>query len=174
MRTPPAFAGLGVALLASFVTALAQPKLTAQDGALVFPGADVLKSAGESAGRTYGEAWDAGYAPGEEKLLGLVFHKTLTLNRAAAGLLVGITPEGAISRVHLKEGPPVDGEFLAQFVGKNASADFTLARTLEEVLSVPTMLKAIRGQRELSETIAREVQELVRFARQMLAGSSQS
>ncbi len=174
MRTSPAFARLAVALLASFVTALAQPRLTAQDGALVFPGAEVLKATGESAGRTYGEAWDAGSAAGEEKFLGHVLHKTVAFNRAAAGLLVGITPEGAISRVHLKEGPPIDGEFLAQFAGKTADTDFALARTLEDVLSVPTMLKAIRGQRELSETIAREVQELVLFAKQMRAGSSQS
>ncbi len=154
------------ALFAATMTP-AQQALTKQKCALVFPDADACTNVRVSGDQLLGEVWDRGYAPGEEKFLGHVILRTVTIEGKASDLLVGITAAGVITKVALENAPDLAPEFLAQFNGKKAGDEFALARQPEDLLYVPAMIKAMKGKLELSETIARTIQEMLLTARQM-------
>lgn len=161
------------ALLAASVTQ-AQQTLSKQQCALVFPSADACTNVRVSGDQLAGEAWDRGYAPGEEKFLGHVIRRTLTIDGKAFDLLVGITAAGAITRVVIENAPDLAPEFLAQFNGKKAGDEFALARQPDDLLCVPVMIKAMKDKVELSETIARTVHEMLLTARQMFQSETRS
>lgn len=161
------------ALLAAPVTQAQQP-LTKQKCALVFPGADACTNVRVSGDQLLGDAWDQGYAPGEEKFLGHVVQRSLTIDSNEFNVLVGIATGGAITRVVIENDRDIAPEFLAQFEGKKAGDEFAIARQPEDLLYVPVMIKAMKGKMELSETIARTVHEMLLTARQMFQSDTRS
>ncbi len=161
------------ALLTASVTP-AQPTLTKQKCALVFPGADACTNVRVSGDLLAGEAWDQGYAPGEEKFLGHIVQRPLTIDSKEFYILVGIATSGVITSVVIENAPGIAPEFLAQFNGKKADDEFAVARQPEDLLYVPVMIKAMKGKIELSETIAQAVKEILLTARQMFSPDTRS
>ena len=58
----------------------------------------------------------------------------------------------------------IDGEFLAQFAGRNARSNWETARTLEDLLYVPAKITALRGNHELTESLGKEIKCVLQAA----------
>jgi hypothetical protein len=155
---------LFVSLFVPYAHAQAQQKLTARDCAQVFPWANSCRESQMHQDRLYAQAWHEGHEYGEEEFLGFVSLSTLDLEGNPVHLLVGVEPNGSISKVIVKETDAIDTEFLAQFEGKNLKANFEIVCTPEDLMFVPRKIKAMRGKQEMSESIAKEVKGILGIA----------
>lgn len=135
-----------------------------KDCAAVFSRCEAGKYTRTLEGAVYCEAWNLGIAPGDESLLGYVLRKPLPLAGADAYLLVGVERDGTISKVSARNAEQLHEEFLAQFEGKSLSDSWEIARTPEDLLHVPAMLKAVRGRAELSAAVVNEVKTVLEMA----------
>jgi hypothetical protein len=149
-------------LSASIAVAKTPSRLTLENFALIFPEATTCENVQEiESGIQYGEAWHEGSWETTEEFLGYVFFKTLTHEKQTLDILVGVTRAGAIARVKIKG---VDERFLAQFRGKTAQDNFEIAQTPEDLLYIPTKIRALQGNLPLSASIAQSVKEIVSVA----------
>ena len=157
-----------VALLAVPLAAQAQvakpQTLSNQDCATVIADSDAGKYTRTVDDLVFCEAWNQGMAPGEERLVGYVFRRPLPLAGQEAYLLVGINEDGTIARVFAAKTDLVEEEFLAQLAGKGMQANWQIARTPEDLLHLPAMIKAMRGKPALSENIVSEMKEILILA----------
>jgi hypothetical protein len=154
------------ALLACAATAHAQP--ADQERSQIFPRSDYCRQTGALDGGYFCEAWRTGHDEDPDELVGYVFLKTIDYGGTKMRVLVGVFPNGEISKVMVNGPEAIDQEFLKQFEGKNLRSSFEIARTLDDLLFVPAKIKAMAGKTELSQTIAETVAKLMK-----LAGSSQ-
>jgi hypothetical protein len=155
-----------VALILGYVAtaslAVAQP--SDQEQLQIFPKADYCRQTVALNGDSFCEAWRTGYDEDPDELIGYVLLKTLSHHGAEMRVLVGIGLNGVISKVLVKGPEAIDQEFLAQFEGKNARSNFEIVKTIDDLLFVPSKLKAITGKMEICEDIAKTVAELIKSA----------
>jgi len=118
-------------------------------------------------GTSYGEVyWDRDDDP--RVLLGYVFLETLALPGKEVGLLIGVDTNGRIIKVTTTEPTAAAEEFFAQFERRSLGASFEVVKTAEDLLHVPSKIKAIRGNVEMSERIAKTVHETLLSANHSL------
>ena len=72
--------------------------------------------------------------------------------------------EGMIVRVHAQDTAEIYGEFLAQMVGRERRSNWEIARTLEDLLHVPSKVKAMHGKLELSQHVVNEIKRILNLA----------
>ncbi len=152
-----------LAVVSSVTTANAETnvKLTQQDCSSIFSWAEYCQTSRTTDGELYCKAWfdRRGFGDDVDEFLGYVFAKPLLIEGKEAKLLVGVTESGRISRVRVAGADSIDQEFLSQFKGKRLGDSFEIARSLEDILYVPSSLKAMRGDIESSRIIASAVRE---------------
>jgi hypothetical protein len=166
-----AVATLAFLLAASSGQAQKQQKIFDAQCRKIFLSSDDCQNRRAPDGTPYCEVyWDRDDDPRE--LLGYVFLKTLTLANKETELLIGVDTRGKIVKVNIKEPTAVSDEFLAQFVGRNSNASFEVAKTAEDLLYLPNKLKGIKDNPEMSESIAKTVQEVLLSANNSLALAS--
>ncbi|MDZ7266693.1 MAG: hypothetical protein ONB48_07095 [candidate division KSB1 bacterium] len=135
---------------------MAQPQLS--DCKRLFENADACRAVRLVDSTWVAEAWDGGYAPGEEKFLGLVLQRTIPFEGIHLSLYVGVDASGTITKVVVSETPAVEEEFLRQFSGRSRNDSLWLAQRTEDLLFVPAPIKAMRGREQLSAAILRHLQ----------------
>lgn len=159
-----------LSLILSTITANAQtyPKLTDKDCSLIFPRSNFCRITQDTKEMSSCEAWFKGDYENEDEFLGYVFLKPVKYQGKELSLLVGMTERGTIYKVRVREIDDIHREFLAQFEDKTSDAQFEIARTLEDLLFVPSKLKAIKGNIPLSECVAGGVKDVVASAKSMI------
>lgn len=149
---------LALTLAVSSVQAQKQQTISESQCRKIFLSADDYQNRRTPDGTPYCEVyWDRDDDP--RQLLGYVFLKTLALPGKETGLLIGVDTYGRIVKVKTTEPAPIAEEFLAQFEGKNLTASFEVVKTAEDLLHVPSKIKAIKDNVEMSERIAKTVHE---------------
>jgi transcriptional regulator of nitric oxide reductase len=168
MKYKMALAILALMLAVSSVQAQKQKNISESQCRNIFPSADDYQNRRTADGTPYCEVyWDRDDDP--RVLLGYVFLKTLTLPDKATELLIGVDTNGKIVKVHTKEPTAAIGEFLAQFEGKSMNTSFEVAKTAEELLYLPSKIKALKDNLAMSESIAKTVHEVMLSANNSLA-----
>jgi hypothetical protein len=158
MKYKMGLAILALTLAVSSVQAQKQQTISESQCRKIFLSANDYLNRRMPDGTPYCEAyWDRDDDP--RMLLGYVFLKTLALADKETGLLIGVNTYSRIVKVQTTEPAAVTEEFLAQFEGKNLTASFEVVKTAEDLLHVPSKIKAIRDNVELSERIAKTVHE---------------
>lgn len=157
---------LGLVLLAP--AAMAQPELTNQDCARIFQNADACKTIQRRDSTWVAEAWDYGYAPGDEKFLGHVLRQAMVFGGDSVSLLIGVDSVGKISKVLADGSAAVADEFLVQFQGRGRGDSLMLAQHPEDLLYVPARIKPMRGRLELSAVIIRQIKTALQAAPPLL------
>ena len=154
-----------VALAFLVPAAQAGEKLTWRDCSKVFTWANAVEKSQTLDGRLCGEAWHLSYArDGEDEFLGYVFRGSASAEGQRVNLLVGVKKTGEIAKVVVTDSGIVDAEFLAQFAGRTAKSDFSLAQSGDDLTTTPSMLKAMRDKEALSLAIANEVRAILTSA----------
>jgi hypothetical protein len=153
------------------ITANAQtyPKLTDKDCSLIFPSSNFCRITQDAKEMSSCEAWFRGDYENEDEFLGYIFLKPLQHQGKDLSLLVGMTSRGTIHKVRIREMNDINREFLAQFHGKTFDDRFDIARKLEDLLFIPSKLRAMEGNLALSELIAGGVKEIVTSAKKMIS-----
>ena len=171
MKSSITVAVLALALAASSVQAQKQQNISESQCRKIFLSADDYQNRRTSDGMPYCEVyWDRDDDP--RVLLGYVFLKTLTLSDKETGLLVGVDANGKIVKVTATEPTASAEEFLAQFEGRSLNANFDVAKTAEDLLYLPSKIKGIKDNLEMSENIAKTVHEMLLSANNSLALAS--
>jgi len=143
-------------------------QLRVQDCARVFPNVDGWKAVRMTDSTWLAQAWDNGYAPGEEKLLGYVLHRVMAFEGDTADLIVGVDPTGKIVKVVVDEPLAADEEFLLQFCGRSRQDSLILAQQPQDLLFVPARIKPMRGRVALSAAIIRHLNAALQAAPALL------
>lgn len=141
-------------------TGLRESQKIENDIALVFPWTDDYATLTTTDGQVYYEAWERGYADDVDELLGYVFPETVIYEKDTINILVGIVTTGRILKVVvLSVIHNIPRDFLLQFEGKGPQDSFEIVRNTEDVLIVPSKIKPISGNIEISQMIADSVKE---------------
>lgn len=171
MKHKMALTMLAFALAISSVQAQKQKNVSESQCRKIFLSADDYQNRRMPDGMPYCEVYsDRDDDP--RVLLGYVFLKTLALPEKETGLLIGVDANGRIVKVETTEPTAVAEEFLAQFVGRSMNASFEVAKTAEDLLYLPSKIKAIKDSLEMSESIAKTVHEMLLSANNSLALAS--
>jgi hypothetical protein len=150
---------------ASMLAATNSHKLTTEDCTLVFPSANSCERMKEvESGVIYGEAWSNGSWETTDEFLGYIFLRSVAHEGKTIKILIGMTNTGAIAKVKITGIDGVDEKFLAQFQGKTWQDGFDIARTPEDLLYIPTKIRAMKKNIPLSESIAQGVKEAAALA----------
>ena len=134
-------------------------RLTQKDCSQIFSRTDDCQSSTNIEGELYCKAWYRGFGDDPDEFLGYVFLKPFSFGGINAELLIGITENSSVYRVKVKGVNSINQQFLSQFEGKRLGDNFEIARTLEDVLYVPSRVKAIRGDIQTSQKISNAVKE---------------
>jgi hypothetical protein len=154
---------------ASLAVAQTPSGLTQQDCKSIFPSANSSEATRTlESGVLYTEVWEHGAWEPAEEFHGYVFLKSVQHEGKTIDVLVGMTSTGVISSVSVKGAAGVDEEFLAQFRGKTVQNNFDLARTAEDLLFVPSKIKAMQGNLALSESVAQGVKAIATSANKVV------
>ena len=153
---------------ALMIQAQTSKKLTDKECWEIFPRANIYQAQQAGDGSLYREAWHGGHEDETDELLGYVFLKALKNQENEIELLVGVDADGKISKVKARRKETIDEQFLSQFKGRSLNSNFEIARTPDEFLHVPAKLKAINGDFQLSENIARTVHGTLQSAARLL------
>lgn len=154
---------------ASMAFAQAPSRLTQQDCKSIFPGTNSSEATRTlELGVLYTEVWEHGAWEPAEEFHGCVFLKSVQHEGKTIDVLVGMTSTGVISDIRVKGLAGVDEEFLVQFRGKAVQNNFDLVRTAEDLLVVPTKIKAMQGNLALSESIAQGVKDITTSANKVV------
>jgi hypothetical protein len=168
MKCKIAVAMLAFALAASSVQAQKQKNVSEAQCRNIFPAADDYQNRRTPDGTAYCEVYsDRDDDP--RVLLGYVFLKTLSLPDKETELLIGVDTNGKILKVNIRETTAALGEFLAQFEGKSMNTSFEVAKTAEDLLYLPSKIKALKDNLAMSESIAKAVHETMLSANHSLA-----
>lgn len=165
--------GLPVALMmcivlsATIANAQARQELTQENCSLIFSRTDDCRRSRDMNGGVYCRAWYKGYADDVDEFLGYVFLKGIPFEGRKLNLLIGVTEDGRIFRVKSEETNSINQEFLVQFEGKTLRNNFEIARTIEDVLYVPSKVKAMHGDIQTSQTISDAVKEVLSSAQKL-------
>jgi hypothetical protein len=158
MKSNIAVTTLALLLAVSSVQAQKQQTISESQCRQIFMSADDYQNRRTSDGMPYCEVYsDRDDDP--RMLLGYVFLKTLALADKETALLIGVDTYGKIVKVNTTEPTAIAEEFLAQFEGKNLTSSFEVVKTAEDLMHVPSKIKAIRDNVEMSERIAKTVHE---------------
>lgn len=171
MKSNMVAAILSLALAISSVQAQKQQTISALQCRKIFLSSDDYQNRRMPDGSPYCEVyWDRDDDPRE--LLGYVFLKTLPLQDKETELLIGVDTKGKIVKVKIKEATAATEEFLAQFAGRDLNASFEVAKSAEDLLYLPSKIKALKDNLELSERVAGAVHEVMLSANHSLALAS--
>ncbi len=164
---------VSIAVLTTVILAVVSPvttanaetnlKLTQQECSSIFSWTQYCQTSRTADGGLYCKAWfdKRGFGDDVDEFLGYVFAKPLLIQGKQTRLLVGVTESGRISRVKLEGNDLINQEFLSQFEEKRLGDDFEIAKSLDDILYVPSGLKGIRGDLETSRLIAGAVKEVL-------------
>lgn len=156
-------------LLVCVAVAGTPTRLTNQDCRQIFPGANSCEAIRTlDSGVQWTEAWERGAWGPAEEFRGYVFFKSQQHEGKTFSVLVGVTNTGTLSTVKVKGLNNVADEFLAQFSGKSVRQSFALARTPEDLLSMPAMIRVMQDNGALSESIVQVVKDIALSANQVL------
>ena len=150
---------LCAALSVTIAKAEARQRLTQKDCSQIFLRTDDCQSSTNIEGELYCKAWYRGFGDDPDEFLGYVFLKSFSFEGTKAALLIGITENSSVYRVKVKGVDSINQQFLSQFEGKRFGDSFEIARTPEDILYVPSKIKAIRGDMQTSQTISNVVKE---------------
>jgi hypothetical protein len=172
MKSPIAVTILALALAASSVQAQKQQNISESQCRKIFLSADDCQNWRTPDGTPYCEVyWDRDDDP--RVLRGYVFLKTLALPGKETELLIGVNASGRIVKVKTTDPTAATEEFLAQFEGRNLTASFEVAKTAEDLLYLPSKIKTIKDNLEMSENIAKTVHEVLVSANNSLTLASE-
>ena len=160
---------LFVALSVTDANSETPQRLTQGDCSLIFSRTDDCRSSRDVHGELYCKAWYRGQRFGDDpvEFFGYVFLKPFSYKGTDAELLIGIAQNGQVYRVKVKGVDSIEREFLSQFEGKRAGDSFAIAESLEDILYVPSRVKAMRGDIETSRMIASAVKDALSSAKQL-------
>ncbi len=175
MKNLNMFLGLTVlAILISVlspVTASAQTidKLTYRECNMVFPWADDIQFLQTKGGDSYCTAWFRGLGGGEDvpEFFGYVFVRDIFVEGEQIKLLVGLKPDGRIAKLKVFGAYPVSTEFLSEFKGRSLTDGVEIASGHEDLLYIPSKIRAIHGEVELSRKISAAVKQVLISASDM-------
>lgn len=167
-----AFAMLALVLTASSVQAQQQQTISESQCRNIFPSADEYQIWQTADGTRYGEAW-RGRGEDPRMLLGYIFQRTLSLPDKGTKLIIGVDARGRIVEVKTEKPTAATEEFLAQFEGRSLTESFEVAKTADDLLYLPGKIKALKDNAELSERIAKTVNETLLAANTSLALGSE-
>ncbi len=163
---------LALALGVSSVQAQKQQKISESQCRKIFLPSDDYQNRRMPDGSPFCEVyWDRDDDP--RVLLGYVFLKTLARQDKEIEFLIGVNTDGKIVKVETTEPASVTEEFLAQFEGRSLKASFEVVKTAEDLLHVPSKIKTIRDDVEMSERIAKTVHETLLSANNSLTLASE-
>lgn len=152
---------LMLGLSASLSAAENPSRLTRQDCRQVFPGANSSEAIRTlDSGVQWTEAWEQGSWGPAEEFRGYIFLKSLQHEGKTITVLLGVTNTGVISSAKIKGIGGAAEEFLSQFHGKSVRQNFALARTPEDLLSVPAQIRMMQGNLSLSESLVQAVNDI--------------
>lgn len=135
--------------------------LTRQDCRQIFPGTNSSEAVRTlDSGVQWTEAWERGSWGPAEEFRGYIFFKSQQHEGKTIAVLVGVTNTGTIASVKVKGLAGVEEEFLAQFYGKSVRQNFALARTPEDLLSVPAKIRMMQGNLSLSESLVQAINDI--------------
>jgi len=174
MKNSIVAAMLWLALLPISGPAQTRQPLTEKDCWEIFPRANSYQAQQTSDGSPYREIWHGGHEDETDELLGYVFLKTLKNQEKELVLLVGIDDDGKIARVKVRGKEAIDEQFLSQFKGRSLNSDFEIARTAEELLHTPMKLKALKGDLQFSENIAKTIHGALQSAARLLGQDNEN
>ncbi|MBI2470362.1 MAG: hypothetical protein HYV59_03860 [Planctomycetes bacterium] len=87
-------------------------------------------------------------------------------------LVVDIDRTITIKKIHIVKNPTdsdgnpvIDSNFLEQFIGKDVTSSFELAKELEDMLTTPAKIKPIKSALITSEKIAKELRKWLSIAK---------
>ncbi len=143
---------------------LADAQPTDQERSQIFPKADFCWLTGALNEDYFCEARRIGYDGEPDKFVGYVLLRTLDYRSMKMRVLIGIGPDGKISKLVANGPEAINQEFLAQFEGKSLPSSFEIAKAPEDLLFVPAKIKAISGKVEICEQIADAVSALMKSA----------
>lgn len=156
-------------LLVCMAVAGTPTRLTNQDCRQIFPGANSCEAIRTlDSGVQWTEAWERGAWGPAEEFRGYIFFKSQQHEGKTIAVLAGVTNTGTIAGVKVKGLAGVDEEFLAQFCGKSVQQNFALARTPEDLLSVPAKIRMMQGNLALSESIVQAINDIAPAANRVL------
>ncbi len=148
-------------LATSMAVAETPSRLTRQDCRQIFPSTNSYEAIRTlDSGVQWTEAWEQGSWGPAEEFRGYIFFKPQQHEGKTISVLVGVTNTGIISCVKVKGLDGVEDEFLAQFRGKSVRQDFAVARTPEDLLSVPAKIRMMQGNLSLSESLVEAVNDI--------------
>jgi hypothetical protein len=151
----------------TIANAQANNGLTQKDCSLIFPRTDDCQSSKDEAGEKYCTAWYRGYADDTDEFQGYVFLKSLPLEDKDLKLLVGVTEFGEIVSVKSRGNNSINQEFLSQFRGKTFDNSFEIARTLEDLLYIPSKIKAMDRNIQTSHKISNMVKDVLNSVKKL-------
>ncbi|MDL1875071.1 hypothetical protein FBQ85_07845 [Cytophagia bacterium CHB2] len=135
--------------------------LTRQDCRQIFPGtnsSEAVRTLGS--GVQWTEAWERGSWGPAEEFRGYILLKSLQHEGKTITVLLGVTNTDVISSAKIKGNGGAEEEFLSQFHGKSVRQNFALARTPEDLLSVPAKIRMMQGNLSLSESLVQAVNDI--------------
>jgi len=157
MRRLSTLIAFGLLLMAGSAIGQSPTNLTFKETRQLFQWADMFKPLKDIDQTTKSaEVWDTDDA---DELLGWAVLKTLPFEGSEFSLLIGVKKEGAISKVIVGGLDDIPGDFLAQFEGRKLSDSFEIAKTSEDVVYLPRKVRPIRDRVQISEEIAKGVEE---------------
>ena len=152
---------LFAALSVTIAKAETRQRLTQKDCSQIFSRTDDCQSSTNIEGELYCKAWYRGFGDDPDEFLGYVFLKPFSVEGTNAQLLIGITENSSVYRVKVKGVNSINQQFLSQFEGKRKGDNFEIARSLDDILYVPSKVKAMRGDVRTSQTISNAVKEVL-------------
>lgn len=155
-------------LSATVTNSQTQQGLTQKDCSQIFSRTDDCKAT-QISNTLFCKVWYIGYADDTDEFLGYVFLKPISYKGEKVNLIIGIAEDGRIYRVKTEESNMINQEFLQQFEGKSIHNSFEIAQTLDDVLYVPSKVKAVDGDIKTSQEISKGVKETLNFTEKLIA-----